>query len=161
MKSLYLLRHGKSDWDADYSADHERPLARRGEKAAAAVGKFLSGIDEVPDLILSSTAVRARTTVEIAAKKGSWDRTIEFRDDLYGASTQTVLYIINELSSDADTVMLAGHEPTSSSSIKMLTGAHVRFPTACLARIDFTLPDWHMIRPGSGVLQWMIPPRLL
>ena len=161
MKSLYLLRHGKSDWDADYDGDHERPLANRGEKAAASVGKFMKRIDQVPDLVLSSTAVRARTTVEIAAEEGKWERPINLREDLYGASTQTVLYIINEMNADVDSLILVGHEPTSSGSIRMLTGAQVRFPTACLARIDFSAPEWHMVRPGNGVLQWLIPPRLI
>ena len=161
MKTLYLLRHGKSDWDADYDGDHERPLAPRGEKAARKVGKFLRKKDNVPELVLSSTAVRARTTFEIAMDAGSWDCEWRLREDLYGASLQTILYVLGETPKSVDSLMLVGHEPTWSGSIRMLTGANARFPTACLCRIDFATNDWQKIRQGTGELQWLVPPKIL
>ena len=59
--TLYVLRHGKSDWQAAYGADHDRPLKKRGREAAQLVGRLLSSADEAPDHILSSSALRART----------------------------------------------------------------------------------------------------
>ena len=50
MKTLLLLRHGKSNWDAQYQLDHDRPLAKRGRKAAALMGRYLSALDEAPDV---------------------------------------------------------------------------------------------------------------
>ena len=72
MRSVIMFRHGKSDWDADYGPDHDRPLTKRGIKAAKKMGKYLAGLDQVPHIVVSSTAVRARTTVELAMAEGNW-----------------------------------------------------------------------------------------
>ena len=72
MKRIFLLRHGKSDWNAPYSTDHERPLKGRGVRAARTIGRFLAETDEEPDVIVSSSAVRALSTAELAAEAGSW-----------------------------------------------------------------------------------------
>ncbi|SVD23980.1 uncharacterized protein METZ01_LOCUS376834, partial [marine metagenome] len=56
MRSVIMFRHGKSDWDADYGPDHDRPLAKRGIKAAKKMGKYLAGLDQVPHIVVSSTA---------------------------------------------------------------------------------------------------------
>ena len=69
-KSVILFRHGKSDWNATFESDHDRPVSKRGSKAAKKMGKYLSNIDQVPSLIISSTALRARNTAEIAIKAG-------------------------------------------------------------------------------------------
>jgi len=59
VKTILLLRHGKSDWDVDYGGDHERPLNERGRSAAALVGRYLSSLEQVPDLVVTSI-VRSR-----------------------------------------------------------------------------------------------------
>ncbi len=68
MKTLLLMRHAKSDWDADYESDHDRPLNDRGLKSARLMGRVLADEGLVPDLIISSTALRARTTAELATE---------------------------------------------------------------------------------------------
>ena len=70
MKTLLVMRHAKSDWGAPLGDDHERPLADRGVKAARRMGCFLTDSGSVPQLVISSTAVRARTTAELAAEPG-------------------------------------------------------------------------------------------
>ncbi len=161
MKSLMLLRHGKSNWDVDYAGDHERPLAPRGVKAARDIGAFLTTIDFVPDLVLSSTAVRARTTFERAKESGEWACQSELKPELYEANSQSVLYLCSEIDDSFERVLLVGHEPTWSHTVSVLTGANVRYPTACLTRIDLMINNWSNIRQGSGELQWFLPPRLL
>ena len=71
-KSVILFRHGKSDWDARYDSDHDRPLAKRGIRDAKRMGKFLSKRAEVPELILSSTALRTRETTKLAMARISF-----------------------------------------------------------------------------------------
>ena len=73
MKSILLFRHGKSNWKAQYENDHERPLSKRGVKAAKLMGKYVFQIKQVPDKIISSTALRAKTTAELAVKYGNWN----------------------------------------------------------------------------------------
>src|SRR2546428_3125668 len=73
MPALILLRHGKSDWQADYGADDRaRPLARRGRKAAKTMGRFLARAGQVPDAAITSPAVRAHDTLQLAMDGGGW-----------------------------------------------------------------------------------------
>lgn len=161
MKTLMLLRHGKSDWDADYGSDHERPLAKRGEKAAKKVGRFVKAIDEVPELVVSSTAERAHRTALIAKEAGKWACEIRSTGRLYEASPLDLLDVLREIDESVECVMLVGHEPTWSSTINMLTGANVRFPTAALARIDFARDSWASIGMKAGQLAWFVVPKSL
>ena len=82
MKTLLLLRHGKSDWSAGVS-DADRPLAKRGRKAARAIGEFLSRAGAVPDVVVSSPARRAVETAELVAAAGRWPCTVRASDMLY------------------------------------------------------------------------------
>ena len=63
------MRHAKSSWDNPGLNDSERPLNKRGEKNAQFMGKLLKKMDEIPDLIISSSAVRAYKTAKKVAKK--------------------------------------------------------------------------------------------
>ncbi len=75
MKKVFVLRHGKSDWHAEYGPDHDRPLAPRAVAAAERMGRFLSESAQIPAKVLSSTAVRARHTAELAMSAGRWNWT--------------------------------------------------------------------------------------
>ena len=157
-KRLFLLRHGKSDWGAEYG----RPLNDRGRRAAASVGRFLAATGFVPEAVVSSTAVRARTTVEHAAEAGGWDVEIELDEALYGAWTTTVVDLVRRRGGNAASLMLVGHEPTWSETTSLLIGGgHVRFPTAAVAAIRFEVGRWSEIGPGGGMLEWMAPPKLI
>lgn len=162
MKTLLLFRHGKSDWEADWDDDHDRPLARRGVKAAGLMGRVLAGIDQVPDAAFTSSARRAADTVELAAKAGDWTCPIETVPSLYEASAAGVVEFVRGRSDALGSVLLAGHEPTWSSVVAKLTGgASVKFPTAAIARIDFEVDGWNDVIEGGGTLVWLLPPRLL
>jgi phosphohistidine phosphatase len=166
MKELLILRHGKSDWHAGASSDHERPLNERGKKAAAAVGRFLTATGQQPDLVLSSPALRARTTAERAHRAGDWSCAMNLDESLYGAAVTDVLAAAGSCSNAVERLLIAGHEPTSSAVVHHLTGAQVRFPTAGLACIGLAIDDWAELQgsPSRGLrgeLLWFIIPRLL
>ena len=93
-KSVRLFRHGKSDWDAQYDSDHDRPLAKRGIRDAKRMGKFLSKRAEVPELILSSTALRTRETTKLAMEAGNWNVDIKLEKKIYEASLEEIINII-------------------------------------------------------------------
>lgn len=161
-RSLYLLRHAKSDWNAEYGSDHERPLNKRGRKAASTIGTFLSRLDQIPDKIISSTAVRARTTVEVAADTGGWGRDIDVEESLYEASADRAIETVQSVDDRFHSVMLVGHQPTWSELVlRLVGGARLRFPTAGLARIDFEPSSWKDVGPGTGTLVWFVIPKLL
>jgi phosphohistidine phosphatase len=162
LKSLFILRHGKSDWNADFAADDERPLAPRGQSAARAMGLFLSRLGQIPDLVISSTAVRAHDTARLAVEAGDWSCTVETNRKLYEGDTDLVLELVQKQDDSYESLLLAGHEPTSSAMVGRLIGdGLVRMPTAALARIDFPVENWADIRFGRGTLIWLVTPKLL
>ena len=161
MKTILLLRHGKSDWGTP-APDHERPLAKRGRKAAALVGRFLARAGELPDVVITSSALRARDTVDRAIRAGAWERPVSVRDALYESSLEAVLAEIRGQDDAVQSVLLAGHEPTWSELASGLCGgARLRLPTAAVARIDVGVERWQEVEPGRGELVWLLTPKLL
>lgn len=162
MKTLILFRHGKSDWDAPFGVDHERPLAKRGRRSAQVMGRFLAASGQEPDSIVTSTAIRARDTVRLASRAGGWSAPIRETQDLYGAGPQGVLSLVRAEPDTVQTLLLAGHEPTWSHTAGVLTGGgNIRFPTAAMARIDFDVFSWREVDFGLGQLIWLVPPKTL
>lgn len=160
MKRLMILRHGKSDWNAGAASDHARPLSRRGTGAAMTMGKLLSRLGEAPDLIVTSSAVRARETALLAADAGEWDcETIEV-DDLYGTSAGGALRVASGTPDEVDRLMLVGHEPTWGYLVRALTGAAVEMKTATVAAVDLRMASWRHAPEAAGTLAYLLQPRL-
>ena len=162
MRSLILFRHGKSDWDAQYASDHERPLAHRGKEAAICMGRVLSQAGQVPDLAVSSSALRAHATLQLAVRAGRWHCPIRIDNALYGCSSDRVLNWVRALDENPARLLLTGHEPTWSEFAGSLIGdANLRIPTATMLRMDFEVQSWRSIDYGRGQLKWLIPPKLV
>lgn len=162
MLRLYLLRHGKSDWQAPFEEDHDRPLAPRGRRAAELIGRFLQRLDEAPGLVLSSTALRARTTAELAARAAGWEAPLELSPRLYEATPQAVLETLHARAQDTAPLLVVGHEPTISALAALVTGGgRLRMPTAALASIRFDGAAWSEVAAGTGTLDWLVTPKLL
>ena len=161
MKTLYMLRHGKSDW-ANGQPDHERTLAPRGMEAAENVGRFLRDIDEIPDRVVSSTAERAKETLRLAREAGAWPPEIELESLFYGASPEQLLDWVRGVNDATDSILLVGHQPTwSLFTSAMIGGGQLRYPTAALARVSLHIDRWRDLEFGSGELVWFQLPRVL
>lgn len=162
MKTLILLRHAKSDWESEWDDDLQRPLTKRGRKAAARVGRCLSLLGQAPDFALTSPAERARSTLELARGEGRWDCPAEVSSRLYEAGPTEVLALVHAQDEDHEIVLMTGHEPVFSSLAGRLIGsARIRFPTAAMIRIDFQCQHWRDVDFGAGELVWFLVPRLL
>jgi phosphohistidine phosphatase len=160
--TLLLLRHGKSDWGTDTASDHARPLAPRGRRAAKEVGRLLRRLELVPDGVLCSTAVRARTTVELAMEAGEWGSKVRWSDQLYDSSPEVVLAEIAGEPSTTRTLLVAGHEPVWSALVaRVIGGGAIRFPTAALACVLPFSDRWAELPRIGGELAWLLPPRIL
>jgi phosphohistidine phosphatase len=161
--SLYVLRHAKAASEAPPGGgDHERPLRPRGKRAAREVGRFLTRLAEVPQLILSSTAARARATAELAGDEGGWDSVpLRLSRAIYEAAPEALLGVIKAGGVEADRLLLVGHQPGLSQLIAELTGSEPAFPTAALARIDFELERWDELRGKAGRLVWLVTPETI
>ncbi|MFH7242270.1 MAG: SixA phosphatase family protein [Spirulina sp.] len=161
-KHLILFRHGKSDWEASFNRDHDRPVAERGQRAAQTMGRWLAAVDRVPSLAITSSAVRAKTTLELAMAAGPWDCPTQVTSDLYEATVDTVLGVIQRQSDTYHSLMLVGHEPTWSDTLTYLMGGGtVRMPTAAMACLGFEVDHWAQVGQGRGTLLWLMPPKLL
>ncbi|MCO6509683.1 MAG: histidine phosphatase family protein [Aridibacter famidurans] len=159
MKTLLVLRHAKSSWDYPELPDFERPLNKRGEKAAPYMGELMRSKGLVPDVIVSSPAKRAKTTARLAAEAGGFDAELEFDERVYGAGANTLAYIIADFEDSADTAMIVGHNPGFEDLVGALTGEHPRFPTAALAVIDLEISVWSETERGKGMLRELFIPK--
>ncbi len=159
MKQLVLLRHGKSDWDAG-APDRERPLAPRGVRAARTMGQLLTRAGQAPDLVVTSPAVRARTTAELAAEAGGWAADIIIETPLYAFGPEGVVDVVRRTPDDVDNLLIVGHEPTWSGLAELLTGADVRVATATAVGIHLEVASWRATAARRGTLAWVLPPRL-
>ena len=159
MKSIIIFRHGKSDWDATYDRDHDRPLSKRGSKAAIKMGRYLDKINQVPDQVLSSSATRAKNTAELAIKHGNWNSKYSIEPKIYGASSDTLIKLIHLLNNEITSICFVGHEPTCSSFISLCTFHSQRFTTASMAKINFKSDTWNKIEFGTGTLDWIKSPK--
>ena len=162
MKRLYLMRHAKSDWDADCGSDDERPLNARGRRAARLMGTALTNLRQQPDLVITSSARRAHDTVELAAEAGGWTCPIEVTRDFYERGVDGVLRQVREQDGSVDRLLVAGHYPTWPELAGALVGgAALKFPTAAIARVDLAVDSWDQVGFGDGTLAWLITPKLL
>lgn len=174
MSYLYILRHGKSSWAEIGVDDFDRPLTKRGRRAAARMGREMARRAYVPSLILCSPALRARQTLDhllpelTEAIQGTLD--VRFDDDVYLASWEILVRQLSALPESAGPVLLIGHNPGLHDLAERLSGKKKgkrrarlaeRFPTAALAVIDFGATPWDQLRPGGGSLEAVIFPREL
>jgi phosphohistidine phosphatase len=113
-RRLVLLRHAKSAWPD--MPDHERPLARRGQRDAPVMGRWLRAVGLVPDLVLCSTALRARETWQLAQSGLGAVPSVRFDDRVYEASPTALLDLIRPESGAAETLLVVGHDPGSRDS---------------------------------------------
>ncbi len=160
MLRLQLFRHGKSDWDADFNHDRDRPLNSRGERAATTMGVVLREMGEVPDRIVSSTAVRAETTAEMARLAGGWSGPLTLSEELYGSSPASTLEVAARHGGDAERLMLVGHEPTWSMLATHLTGGSIAVRTGTVVGIDLSIDDWAQAPEATGTLAYALHPKL-
>jgi phosphohistidine phosphatase len=160
MKTLLLLRHAKSDWDDPGLKDFERPLNKRGLKAAQAVGSFLRRQKAQPQLILSSPAERARQTTLLVMESVKLT-TVDLRYDerIYEASTERLIEVLSQIEDTAEVVMLVGHNPGFEELLEHLTGEAQRMPTAALACLNLNLEKWGKVRENCARLEWLVKPR--
>jgi len=159
MLHLMIMRHGKSDWDTDNQDDHDRPLSPRGVASSERMGEIIRELGLIPDVVISSTARRARSTAELARITGGWDSRLVLEDALYGASVADAVDFLSSVDDSTQRVMLVGHEPTWSMLVKHLTGAAVAMKTAAVADIELPHSDWSEIRADCGVLVTLLQAR--
>ena len=142
MKTLLLMRHAKSSWKDQKLADHERPLKKRGRKDTANIAKFLKKNELVPDLIFTSSAIRAMETAEILMNKLEYEGKLETLDVFYMAEPETYIEKINSAPEEVNQLMVIGHNPGIETLVQYLGDKIDSMPTGAVAVIVLPINSW-------------------
>lgn len=151
VKELLLLRHAKSSWDNAHLSDFERPLNERGRYDAPRIGRLLRQADLVPELIITSSAVRAATTAEWVAEAAGYEGEIRAREGLYLAEPETYLAVLKKEADPYGRVMIVGHNPTMEEMVEMLAGRGERMPTGAVAHFQLSIVAWDKFSSSTSV----------
>jgi phosphohistidine phosphatase len=162
MRRVFLLRHAKSSWKHPELADHDRPLAGRGRRAAKAIAKHMRAREIDPELVLCSTARRARETLE-RIEPALGRRSVLVERELYGASGTELFERLRLVPDEVGSVLLIGHNPGMQELALTLAGPSPelagKFPTAALATLTFEGSAWRELGAGTAVLAELTRPR--
>lgn len=164
-RRLILTRHAKSSWDDPAQEDRDRPLNKRGRRAALELGEWLHSRGYEPDELLCSTATRTRETwMRVLAAPLEVTPQVLFLDALYHAAPDVMLDLLRQATGDC--VMMIGHNPGIGEFAAMLAARMPvdadfrRYPTTATAVFDFQIPNWAGLRPGEGsLLDFFVPDR--
>ena len=162
VRTLVLLRHAKSDYP-DGVADHDRPLAPRGVREAALAGDWIRANVGTVDTVLCSTATRTRETL---ARTGI-EANVRYEDSLYDSRPGTVLDLVNGIGDDVQTLLVVGHEPTTSSLASALAGPdsdedgvvrlRTKYPTSAMAVFTVHAPWSGLELSGATLVDFHVP----
>lgn len=141
MISLALVRHAKSDWGDPGLDDHDRPLNARGLRDAPEMARRLAAGGFAPAVVVSSTALRARTTAGFFAAQFGLEPRLEER--LYGAPPSVLLRAAAE--SGAPSVVVVAHDPGMSMLAGRLSGEIAHMPTCAVATFAWDVDDWEVV----------------
>jgi phosphohistidine phosphatase len=171
MKTIYVLRHAKSDQGDGSIQDHDRPLNGRGREAAPKMGAYLKAQGYKPSVVLCSTARRTVETCDLV-RPSLGDMTVAFEEGLYLAEARSLLDRLRRLDDGLGSAMVIGHNPgleqlasglsaspRTESEEKLHRRMREKFSTCALAVIKFPVKTWREIKTGGGVLIDFMRPR--
>ena len=168
VRTVILLRHRKSSWSDPTLADLDRPLALRGERASRRIAKYIRRKKIRPALILCSTSLRTRQTLEAIEPSLGKGSSVELEPRLYAATEGELLERLRALPESVNSVMLIGHNPGLHELARVLAsrGADLarleeKFPTGALATLVVDSENWVALKPGDGELVDYVVPREL
>jgi phosphohistidine phosphatase len=163
VKTLFIIRHAKSSWDASNIDDFERPLNDRGKRDAPRMGKRFKEKDIHPDLLLSSPAKRALSTAKRIAKELKYPKDdIKTDRRLYHADEETMLTVVRELKDNRNVVMIFSHNPGLTEFVNSLMNGELdidNVPTCGVVAFQFNFDSWKDVDWGKGKLLFFDYPK--
>jgi len=161
MKNLYFIRHAKSDWRDESKSDFERGLNKRGQKAIFTMADALKERKVMPDLILCSSAKRAKLTAKGLAKEIDYHGEIKYIDALYMAEPLDVISIINEIKDKYDYVFIVGHNPETTELTDLMLDDYIdNVPTLGIVALELPIKNWKKFKPEKVKLNFFIYPKM-
>jgi len=169
MKLLGLFRHAKSDWHDARARDFDRPLNDRGRKGAAVMGRHILAHGAPWQRVVSSPAVRAAQTIEIAEAATGITIPLEWDRRIYLASSRTLADVVREQPDRTDNLLMVGHNPgledlifdlvPDDGTCPLRAMVEVKFPTATFAVLELDVEHWADIDDGCARLVHLMRPR--
>jgi phosphohistidine phosphatase len=161
MKTLTLVRHAKSSWKHPELPDADRPLNKRGEKDAPAMGQRLAAKALSPDLIVTSPAKRALKTAKmVAGEIGYPKKKLVIDERVYLADVVELMSVLCELDNHYKDVFLVGHNPGLTNLVNDLMDASIlNVPTCGVVRAKFNIETWKALGKGMGKLEFFDYPK--
>lgn len=163
MKTLYIIRHAKSSWDASNVDDFERPLNDRGKRDAPRMAKRLKEKGIRPDLMVSSPAKRAFATSKKIAKVLKYPKeNIKTDRSLYHADEENMLAVIQGLKDKHNIVMIFGHNPGLTDFVNTVMSGGVdidNVPTCGVVAFQFDTDAWKDVSWGKGKMLFFDYPK--
>ncbi len=163
MKTIYIIRHGKSAWDDPNLKDHDRTLLQKGITRTEKVGNYLADQNIRPDIMVSSSAVRALETSKILAAKLNYpEEKIRIESDIYHQGTEYLMELLYGLPNDVNSVILVGHNPTFTHFANKFLGHPIDgLPTTGTVSITFKTEKWEEINVATKNTNFVIAPKML
>ena len=168
MRTVYLLRHGKSSWSEAALSDIDRPLAPRGERASRRIARYMRRQKIRPALVLCSPSLRTRQTLEGIRPSLGKSCAVELVPELYAATERELLERLRSIPNTIDSVLIIGHNPglqrlglVLASRGGKLRRLEERFPTGALATLILGTENWDALVAGAGELVDYAVPREL
>ncbi len=168
MKRLILLRHAKSDWTDPFLPDHERSLNKRGRSTASKLGDYFNTKQLKPDLVFCSSATRTRETLKRLEKNSDLSFNTSHTEALYGGNVDSVLSLLQGISSHHNTVMIVGHNPCIQDAALAFSHNHEsvfaqqineKVPTGSLITLDFSISAFAHVSLNIGEITNFIRPK--
>ncbi len=165
---LYLMRHAKSEWSGPGTSDYDRPINHRGQKNAKQVGLWMAANNFLPEKIVSSPANRARQTIELVCEQLNHSQVkIDFDEDLYLASLDTLIESVQLYKNDINSLMLVAHNPGLDylvnellSKSKSADSRHIVMTTANLAIFEYEDNQFDLEMDKGKLIEFIQPKKL-
>jgi phosphohistidine phosphatase len=165
---LTIVRHAKSSWGNEDLDNFDRPLNKRGQKAALQIGEELKKRGFEFDLVLASPALRVRETLKGIEQGYGEQLPVEWEPEIYDASEATLFKLVRRIPERAHAPMLVGHNPGLQQLILALTRQDdgglrelvaANLPTGAVALVELPAPRWAEMMEESGLIRELILPR--
>lgn len=161
MKTLFLMRHAKSDWSKPFQDDFDRGLNTRGKKDVIVMSSIVKRLEKEIDHFYVSTAERAKKTIHLI--ENYLEKKLTYTDQLYTFDGADYISFVKALPSNYNSVLLLGHNPSLEylvSYLLKIDAETIRIPTSCLLQISLSQDSWNT-NEHSATLKYLINPKLI
>ena len=159
MKSVILIRHVKSDW-SNLLTDFDRPIREDRREDALQIAKKIAKKDAVPELIISSSAMRTLQTAKLFCSKWKYpfEKVLQ-KKSLYECLAKNILAVINKVDDECDNIVIICHNPAITDFVNLYSDSSIdNVPTTGAVHIKFEVKHWKEI-DGDGKLNWFLYPK--